>query len=201
MANGDLLGGLLSVFGSDETKPTRRERVKSRKQLQLEKVFKDFNVPVEQQKQILALPEAGQDVFLNTLAQNQAKQIGVPRTRSDQEVLTMFPNLDPGIVSQLSGRDVSRLVAQRARQQTKGRGSKSRVNRQGLIEALPQNARELVGGLTDSGVNRLTQRLIRNKISPKFRRKRGAPKLRIKQDANFRKSGLKSGDTVCIRIP
>jgi len=69
---------------------------------------------------------------------------------------------------------------------------------------VPEHLREQWNLLDENDRSSMTRKYLESQSSgsqPGYVDKKGAPKLKIVQDEAFARSGLKSGDVVCIRIP
>ena len=71
-----------------------------------------------------------------------------------------------------------------------------------FIESLPESYRTSAGALTDTQLGELAERIMQGRSNQgiSYTARKGAPRLKILQDANYRRAGLKAGDTICIKV-
>lgn len=114
------------------------------------------------------------------------------------EAASIIRSAPPGALSNI----ISSLASKRGVTDKPGA---YRVDRDAAVKANPALA-PYIDAMSDSDVSNAMNDAFEGSMNAgpdgmQYRDKEGAPKLKIMQDAAFMRSGLKSGDTVCIRIP
>src|SRR3990167_6306631 len=109
-----------------------------------------------------------------------------------------YEGLSPAMIHNM----VTSLSAQKRRERAAPKG-KLGVDRSKIDYGRYPELEGIADTMTDSDISKfIAERLGQGDGSqPQYEDVKGAPKLKIVQDAAFERSGLKSGDTVCIRIP
>jgi hypothetical protein len=113
------------------------------------------------------------------------------------DVNALLQMIDDPRASALPDSDIRALVRKMIENQEGPKGDPSQL--------VPEHLRDQFGSLSSTSQDAIARKrfetLLENPSGIGYRVREGAPKLRIMQDDAFMRSGLKSGDVVCIKIP